>query len=180
MSSRAPRDARRTTHTFAIRLTASAAIALATLAAGAACTATREARAVKPPTASETATDDSSSPSLAEGKRVFREDTFGDEQYWTDTLHLNEVIEKAVDPTTALNGVLHRSEETGMDDAYAARTATLKYRTTPLRALWQHAPYFHDGSAATLADVVAHYDRVRKLGLSTARKHDLVEYLKSL
>jgi len=27
----------------------------------------------------------------------------------------------------------------------------------PLRALWQHPPYFHDGSAATLADVVTHY-----------------------
>ena len=27
---------------------------------------------------------------------------------------------------------------------------TAKYRTTPLRALWQHAPYFHDGSAPTL------------------------------
>ncbi len=29
-----------------------------------------------------------------------------------------------------------------------------KYRTTPLRALWQHAPYFHDGSVATLEEAV--------------------------
>ena len=35
-------------------------------------------------------------------------------------------------------------------------------------ALWQHPPYFHDGSAATLADVVAHYNRVRKLGLTAS------------
>jgi cytochrome c peroxidase len=49
-----------------------------------------------------------------------------------------------------------------------------------LRALWQHAPYFHDGSAATLADVVAHYNRVRNLGLTTDQQRDLVEYLKSL
>ena len=52
--------------------------------------------------------------------------------------------------------------------ASTARTrrapATKAYRTTPLRGLWQHAPYFHDGSAATLADVVTHYNRVRKLG----------------
>ena len=47
-------------------------------------------------------------------------------------------------------------------------------------ALWQHAPYFHDGSAATLADVVAHYNRVRSLGLTIEQQRDLVEYLKSL
>ena len=46
---------------------------------------------------------------------------------------------------------LHEPAAVGMNPAYAARTATKKYRTTPLRALWQHAPYFHDGSAADLA-----------------------------
>jgi mono/diheme cytochrome c family protein len=78
------------------------------------------------------------------------------------------------------NGVLHAAEETGMDGAYAARTANKQYRTTPLRGLWQHPPYFHDGSAKTLADVVAHYVRVRKLPLSEAERRDLVEFLKSL
>jgi cytochrome c peroxidase len=77
-------------------------------------------------------------------------------------------------------GKLHAPEETGMDAAYAARTSNKKYRTTPLRGLWQHAPYFHDGSAATLMDVVNHYDRVRNLKLGDAEKKDLVEYLKSL
>jgi len=77
-------------------------------------------------------------------------------------------------------GVLHAAAETGMDPQYATRSATKMYRTTPLRALWQHPPYFHDGSAKTLVDVVAHYDRVRKLGLSVAQKRDLVEFLKSL
>ena len=57
------------------------------------------------------------------------------------------------------SGVLHSPSETGQNAAYALRTANKAYRTTPLRALWQHAPYFHDGSAATLQDVVAHYDR---------------------
>ena len=64
--------------------------------------------------------------------------------------------------------------------SYAARSATKQYRTTPLRALWQHAPYFHDGSAATLADVVASYDARRGLGLSAQQQADLVEYLKSI
>ena len=58
--------------------------------------------------------------------------------------------------------------------------ANKAYRTTPLRALWQHAPYFHDGSAATLADVVVHHNRVRGLGLTAEQQRDLIEYLKSL
>ena len=77
-------------------------------------------------------------------------------------------------------GVLHAPAETGMDGAYAARTANRAYRTTPLRALWQHAPYFHDGSAATLEAVVEHYDRVRALRLTPQQKADLVQFLKSL
>jgi mono/diheme cytochrome c family protein len=77
-------------------------------------------------------------------------------------------------------GVLHDPAETGMDPRYAARTTTKKYRTTPLRGLWQHAPYFHDGSAETLEDVVNHYARVRQLPLTAAQKRDLVNYLKTL
>jgi hypothetical protein len=77
-------------------------------------------------------------------------------------------------------GKLHDPEETGMDPAYAARTTTKQYRTTPLRALWQHAPYFHDGSAATLRDVVEHYNASLRLRLTEAQKRDLVEFLKSI
>jgi mono/diheme cytochrome c family protein len=75
---------------------------------------------------------------------------------------------------------LHEPAEVGMNPAYAARTATKKYRTTPLRGLWQHPPYFHDGSAPDLLAVVEHYDGLFKLKLSAAQKADLVEYLKSL
>ncbi len=78
------------------------------------------------------------------------------------------------------SGKLHSPAETGMDGAYAARTVTKEYRTTPLRGLQQHSPYFHDGSAATLADVVAHYNQVRKLDLSAREQGDLVEFLKTL
>ena len=75
---------------------------------------------------------------------------------------------------------LHDPAEVGMDPAYARRTATGKYRTTPLRGLWQHPPYFHDGSAPDLLAVVNHYDRLFRLNLSAAQKADLVEFLKSL
>ena len=77
-------------------------------------------------------------------------------------------------------GRRHAASETGMDPRYAARSAEKAYRTTPLRGLFQHAPYFHDGSAASLADVVAHYERTLNLALTAAQRHDLIEYLKSL
>jgi hypothetical protein len=64
--------------------------------------------------------------------------------------------------------------------SYAARSATGQYRTAPLRGIWQHAPYFHNGSAATLQDVVATYNARQALGLNTAQMADLAEYLKSL
>ena len=75
---------------------------------------------------------------------------------------------------------LHAPAETGMDASYAARSATKKYRATPLRALWQHPPYFHDGKAANLNAVVDHYDATLKLKLSAEQKKDLVEFLKSI
>jgi mono/diheme cytochrome c family protein len=64
--------------------------------------------------------------------------------------------------------------------SYASRSATKQYRTAPLRGLWQHAPYFHNGSAPTLAAVVDTYNTRKSLGLSASQRADLVEYLKSL
>jgi cytochrome c2 len=78
------------------------------------------------------------------------------------------------------SGKVHKASETGMDEKYALRTKTGAYRTTPLRGLWQHPPYFHDGSAKDLEDVVEHYDRALSLELGDLQRQDLVEYLKSL
>ena len=75
---------------------------------------------------------------------------------------------------------LHDPSEVGTDPAYALRTATRQYRTTPLRGLWQHPPYFDDGSAPTLSAVVDHYNRHFKLKLTRQQKADLVQFLKSL
>ena len=75
---------------------------------------------------------------------------------------------------------LHDPAEVGMDPEYAAKTATGKYRTTPLRGLWQHPPYFHDGSARALVAVVNHYNQLFSLNLCESQKADLVEFLKSL
>ncbi len=51
-------------------------------------------------------------------------------------------------------------------------------RRHPVARIWQHPPFFHDSSAATLVDVVAHYNRVRSLGLNAEPQRD--EYLKSI
>jgi len=64
--------------------------------------------------------------------------------------------------------------------SFASRSATKMYRTTPLRGLWQHAPYFHNGVATTLDGVVEVYNTRKALGLSAQQKADLVQYLKSL
>ncbi len=62
----------------------------------------------------------------------------------------------------------------------ASRSATKMYRTTPLRGLWQHAPYFHNGVAPTLDAVVDLYNTRKALGLTGQQKADLVQYLKTL
>ena len=55
-----------------------------------------------------------------------------------------------------------------------------KFIVPGLRALVARAPYFHDGSAATLADVVTFYDTRFRIGLSTQDKQDLVNFLGAL
>jgi len=110
----------------------------------------------------------------ARGKRLFRHEA------GCATCH------QSPNQTDVLSGpdrrvpFLHDPAEVGMDPRYADRTATGKYRTTPLRGLWQHAPYFHDGSAPDLLAVVNHYNRLFALKLTRAQKADLVEFLKSL
>jgi len=64
--------------------------------------------------------------------------------------------------------------------SWASRSATKQYRTAPLRGLWQHAPYFHNGSAPTLEAVVQTYNSKKSLGLGNTEIADLVQYLKSL
>jgi mono/diheme cytochrome c family protein len=70
--------------------------------------------------------------------------------------------------------------EPGGLPSYASRSATKRYRTTPLRGLARHAPYFHNGIAATLDNVVALYDSKKGLNLTKAQEADLVQYLRSL
>jgi hypothetical protein len=77
---------------------------------------------------------------------------------------------------------MHTPAETGIDSFQSDRAPDKRYRTTPLHGLFAHSKggFYHDGRFATLLDVVNHYDSFMSLGLSSAEKNDIVEYLKSL
>jgi len=95
------------------------------------------------------------------------------------TCHLGNLL---TDANTRLHDpaeVVSEPEPNGVP-SYASRGATGRYRTTPLRALLRHPPYFHNGIAATLDAVVELYDTRKGLSLTAQEKADLVEYLKSL
>jgi len=84
---------------------------------------------------------------------------------------------------------MHTPAEIGLtapnDDFQSNRSPDGRYRTAPLKGLWTHTKggFFHDGRFATLLDVVNHYNvnlPGGPLGLTTAEKNDLIEYLKSI
>lgn len=84
---------------------------------------------------------------------------------------------------TDANSLLHPPADSMAEPespSYASRSATRMYRTSPLKGAWQHAPYFHDGSAATLEDVGSAYNTRRGLGLTAQEIADLAQYLTSL
>jgi len=55
-----------------------------------------------------------------------------------------------------------------------------KFRAPPLRGLASRAPYFHDGQAATINDVIQHYQTRFNLGLTTQQISDLGAFLNAL
>ncbi len=105
-------------------------------------------------------------------------------------------------------GLHPASASVALDKNYIKFSATKQWRVTPLKGIWQHPPYFHDGSGAFdtttakcrdgsdigslagasdrvrqhLACVVNRYNDSRELnlGLTDTQRADLAEYLKSL
>ncbi|MGH6875245.1 MAG: hypothetical protein ACREDW_09520 [Aestuariivirgaceae bacterium] len=80
---------------------------------------------------------------------------------------------------------LHTADEIGIDDFQAMRSPDGRYRTEPLRALWDtkkihKGGFYHDGRFATLDDVIEHYNDHFDLKLSDEEKAALIEYLKSI
>lgn len=105
-------------------------------------------------------------------------------------------------------GLHPASASVALDKSYIEFSATKQWRVTPLKGIWQHPPYFHDGSGAfdaktgkcmdgsdigslavatdrvrqDLACVVNRYNDPREgdLRLNDGQRIDLVEFLKSL
>ncbi len=76
-------------------------------------------------------------------------------------------------------------------DAAEKRREQMRFKTPSLRDVAKRGPFMHDGSLATLVDVVEHYDRggtphdgqdplLHRLELSAAEKDDLVAFLFAL
>ena len=55
-----------------------------------------------------------------------------------------------------------------------------RFKTPTLRALAARAPYFHNGTAATLDDVVRHYEQFLGFSFSPEERADLVAFLNAL
>lgn len=107
---------------------------------------------------------------------------------------------------TDANGRLHpRSASAARDTSFVLLSGTQEWRTSPLKGIWQHPPYLHDGSGAfvtaagkcangsgigslasagvvtrDLACVVSMYNTKLNLGLTADQQSDLVQYLESL
>jgi mono/diheme cytochrome c family protein len=111
---------------------------------------------------------------VARGKQLFRNEAR------CSSCHQGSTFTDVLSGADRNVPLLHDPAEVGMDPAYAERTATGKYRTTPLRALALHPPYFHDGSAPDLLAVVNHYNDLFGLNLTPRQKADLVAYLQSI
>jgi cytochrome c5 len=109
----------------------------------------------------------------ARGKQVF------EGQGTCSTCHSGAELTDANTRLHPVSDSMGEPEPSGVP-SYASRSATKMYRTSPLKGVWQHPPYFHNGTAATLEDVVHIYNERRILGLTDDQRADLVQYLKSL
>jgi cytochrome c peroxidase len=82
--------------------------------------------------------------------------------------------------TTPYLGKVVRTNDPGLALITGKCADIGKVTVSALRGLAARAPYFHDGSAATLIDVVNFYDRRFSIGLSAQEKIDLVNFLNAL
>ena len=55
-----------------------------------------------------------------------------------------------------------------------------RFKIPPLRALAARPPYFHDGSAQTIDDVIDFYETRFNMGLTTQERSDLIAFLNAL
>jgi cytochrome c peroxidase len=79
--------------------------------------------------------------------------------------------------------LLHSSHLICTDDSivHTGKWADIgKFKGPVLRALAARPPYFHNGSAATLSDVLDFYDERFGIAFTERERRDLIAFLRSL
>jgi mono/diheme cytochrome c family protein len=115
-----------------------------------------------------------SSQLIAQGKLIFRFDTFGDETFWTDTLRMHEVIQSAVDPTTALSVGLKVDTDSlpaAVVQGIQNGTISLKSPATTVALLKLNAVVGVKGTVNT----VGGKDTLTRVGITCALCHSTVD-----
>nr|HET7860510.1 hypothetical protein [Caldimonas sp.] len=111
---------------------------------------------------------------VAQGKQIFRFDTFGDEAKWTDALRMNEPIAAAVDPTTAL-AVGLKVDADALPPAVVAGiqngSVDLKSPATTIALLKLDAVVGVKGTVTTVNGV----DTLTRVGITCALCHSTVD-----
>jgi len=101
-----------------------------------------------------------------------------------DGVHTANGLDVSGMPVYTLRNKVTGETKTVTDPGRALITGKWKdvgrFKGPILRGLAGRAPYFHNGSAATLRDVVDFYDTRFSLSLTEAQKRDLVAFLRTL
>lgn len=111
---------------------------------------------------------------VAEGRQIFRYDTFGDEVYWSDTLRLHQVIESAVSPAVALGVGLKVDVEAlppEVLEALAAGAVDLNDPAVTLALLELNAVVGVMGTVEEIEGV----NRLTRVGITCALCHSTVD-----
>ena len=110
----------------------------------------------------------------AEGRDIFRFDTFGDEAFWSDTLRMHEVIRAAVSPRTALGVGLKVDADAlpqAVKDAISSGQVDLDDPATTVTLLELNAVVGLQGTVET----VGGEDVLTRVGTTCALCHSTVD-----
>jgi len=159
MDTRSRHPARMATGTRAVRITA---VAAAVAAIATACGGSDDDGAAQ------------QAALVAQGKQIFRFETFGDEAKWTDALRMNEPIAAAVDPSTALSVGL-KVDADALPPAVVAGiqngSIDLKSPATTIALLKLDAVVGVKGTVTTVNGV----DTLTRVGITCALCHSTVD-----
>jgi cytochrome c peroxidase len=78
------------------------------------------------------------------------------------------------------SGELRQLTDTGRGNVTGLWSDLARFKTPTLRGLSARAPYFHNGIAASLEDVVRHYERQLNFIFTDQQRQDLVAFLRAL